>query len=288
MKLSSRELSDLLSGSGEKNGCSVAYVLALEGSATKNPTWGFWESVLDLAVQGAQPSPAITHVELCFAPNANAHDDMHFATYLGAVAGWGASFGGQRDFYLGYNAPQWRAVPIVSAGASNRLRRECETHVGTPYSIAKYVCSLPPIRAFSFLFSDVAKSPAHCAILTARCIRAAMPELKMPHHASWFGPTTLFLELDSESRRTAFHSALVASECAATSIVDDECATHALQTLLNGSDDAIIGLDGDACMLAIRNLTLRSLAPGTDDVGKRLLQKQLAIALLRVSVVRNA
>ena len=69
-------------------------------------------------------------------PAASRGDDMHFATYLGLQAGWGRSFGGQRNFYLGRNAALWRAVPIACSDAASRTRSECAKHESTPYSIA--------------------------------------------------------------------------------------------------------------------------------------------------------
>jgi len=293
MKLSSNELSAILSSRGETDPtegpalCSVAYVLALEGAATPDPQWTFWETALDAVVQGAQPPPSITHIELCLAPNAR-HDEMHFATYIGKKSGWGSSFGGQRSFYLGYNSSSWRAVPLVTRNASTRLRHECANHVGTPYSLAKYMFALPPFRALAFLFSDSAQAPAHCANLSARCINTAVPELKLSHSSNWYGPSTLFLELDSESRRAAFHADLSARDCRVRSIVDAESEARAIDCLLRGSDDAILALAPDACFSAIHRLTIRSLNAGLDDVAKRIVQKQLATTLIRYSVVKNS
>lgn len=267
---------------------NVAYVLALEGASTPNPSWGFWEKALDSIVQGAQPSPSITHIELCMAPNAR-HDDMHFATYLGAKAGWGASFGGQRDFYLGFNASQWRAVPVVAADASARLRIECARHVDTPYSLGKYLCALPPFRAFASLMGEQPMTSAHCGILTARCLKYGLRELGMHHAPSWFGPSSLFLELDSERNRALFHQKLLDSDCTIRATVDDEVETRTMHILLNGSDDEILNnTDDEACTIAIHRLTLRALEPGLDDVARRIVQKQLATALLRFSVCRNS
>lgn len=266
---------------------SVTYVLALEGGPTPDPKWDFWERALDEVVQTMQPAPSITHIELCMAPNAR-HDDMHFATYLGAKANWGASFGGQRDFYLGHNASNWRAIPIVCRDASARLRVECAKHVGTEYSIAKYICAIPPLRALAGLLSDVPQTPAHCAILTARCLKAALPEVGLSHPSSWFGPSTLFLDLDSDAKRATFHQRLVDADPHVRAIAEDESETRAMHTLLHGSDDEILPMDEEACALAIHRLTVRSLEPGLDDVAKRIVQKQLAMALLRYSVVKNA
>ena len=265
---------------------SIAYVLALEGASTPDPKWGFLERTLDGVVQTMQPAPSMTHIELCMAPNTR-RDDMHFATYLGASAGWGASFGGQRAFYLGHNASSWRAVPIVCRDASARLRTECAKHVGTPYSIGKYICALPPIRALAGLLSDVPQTPAHCAILTARCLKAALSEIGIQHASSWFGPSTLFLELDSEPKRMAFHEQLLRSDPTVRAISEDESETRAMHQLLNGSDEDIRALDEEACALALHRITVRSLEPGLDDVARRIVQKQLATALLRYSIVRN-
>ena len=266
---------------------NVAYVLALEGSSTPNPSWGFWEKALDVVVQAAQPAPSITHVEICLGPNAR-HDDMHFATYLGAKAGWGASFGGQRDFYLGFNGPQWRAVPVVAADASARMRVECGRHVHTPYSLGKYLCGIPPLRAFASLLGEQPQTAAHCGILTARVLKYGLKELGIHHAPSWFGPATLFLELDSERNRAVFHQKLVDSDCTVRGTADEEAETRAMHTLLNGSDDEIVNnLDDDACAIAIHRLTVRALEPGMDDVARKITQKQLATALLRYSLCRN-
>ena len=265
---------------------TVAYVMVLEGSAIPNPTWSVWQSALDGVVQTMQPAPAMTHVELCLAPNSR-RDDMHFATYLGSKAGWGSSFGGQRQFYLGHNAPNWRAVPIVCTDASARLRIECAKHVGTPYSLLRYMCALPPMRALAGLLPETAKTPAHCANLTARCLKAALPELKIQHSSNWFGPSTLFLELDSEPRRAAFHESLCGAEPSVRALADDEGETRATHELLNGSDDDIRSLDENKCILALRRLTIRALEPGLDEVARRIVQKQLATGLLRYSIVRS-
>lgn len=265
---------------------NVSYVLALEGSSEPNPKLTVLERLLDGLVKTMQPSPAMTHVELCMAPTHD-HRDMHFATYLGSHAGWGRSMGGQRQFYLGDNAPNWRAIPIVSQDASNRLRQECEKHVDTPYSLLKYVCALPPVRAVAGLIPDAAKTPAHCAILTARCIRAALTDIELSHPSHWFGPSTLFLELDSERFRSMFHKRLADADPVVRSIAEDEDETSAMHALLHGADAQIQELSEEACVIALHRFTVRSLERGLDDVARRITQKQLATALLRYSISRN-
>ena len=265
---------------------SVVYVLALEGSSTPDPAWGFFERVLDGVVQAMQPAPSITHVELLFAPNER-RNDLHFATYLGAKAGWGASFGGQRGFYLGHNASNWKAIPVVARDANRLLRTECGNHVNTPYSIGKYVCAIPPLRALAGLFSDAPLAPAHCATLTARCVRAALPSVGLKRASTWYGPSTLVLELDSEAQRQSFHDELVGGNRFGRPPVDDVDGDLATLRLLHGTDDEIRALGEDACARAIQKLTARALEPGLDDVGRRIVQKQLAVSLLRYSVSRN-
>jgi hypothetical protein len=72
------------------------------------------------------------------------------------------------------------------------------------------------------------------------------------------------------------------------SVVEEETTIRALHVLLNENDDAVAALTTDACERAIRALTLRSVEFGLDEVGRRLVQKQLATALLRFSVVNRS
>ena len=162
---------------------SVVYLLCLEGSTEPDPNWSGAEVFIDKLVQLAQPAPSITHCELVIPP-CEKGDDMHFATYLGAQAGWGRSFSGQRSFYLGRNAALWRAVPIACANAASKLRTECFKHEATPYSIARYVCSAPPLRAFAGMLSDAVGSSAHCATLSARVLKRTLNEVAPVHSSS--------------------------------------------------------------------------------------------------------
>ena len=264
----------------------ISYVIGLEGSDIPNKNFNFWQKLLDDVVQALQPAPSMTHVELCFPPDAGR--DMNFATYLGTSANFGNSMGGKRNFYLGENAPNWRAIPIVSSNASQRMRKECENHVGTPYSIAKYFMALPPFRAFSNMMRDAAQTPAHCAILTARCVRNGLKDVKLEHPSHWYGPSTLCLELDSERNRQLFRTRLADSDARVRAITDDgEDETYATHIFIHGTDAEINNLSESACSLAIHRLTTRSLKQGIDEVAKRIAQKQLATALLRYSIVRN-
>jgi hypothetical protein len=118
-------------------------------------------------------------------------------------------------------------------------------------------------------------------------LKNALPEACIEHPSHWFGPSSLFLELDSERNRTTFHQRMSDCDQHVRSIVEDEDETVAMHKLLNGSDADILSLSEDACVLAIHRFTLRSLQPGMDGVARRIAQKQLATSLLRYSLVRN-
>jgi len=267
---------------------NVSYVLALEGSKHHGKDKTFFERLLDDVVQTVQPSPSIVHVELLFPPTL-AGDEMHFSTYIGNVASWGSSMDGKREFYLGENASMWRAVPVVCKNAAHRLRSECKRHVGTPYSLSKYICALPPFRFFAGVFSESAQSSAHCAILTARCLKSGLlRDFDLEHPSHWFGPSTLFLEVDSLSNRETFSDRFSKSRAEVRALVEEEEEARALETLLRGSDDSIRTLSFESCMMAIDRLTSRALMAEKDDVSKQISQKQLATALLRFSIVRES
>ena len=264
---------------------SVVFLLCLEGSEKPNPSLTAMQQHIDTVVQMLQPAPSIVHVELLMPPDRD-RNDMHFATYLGAKAGFGASFGGQRDFYLGFNASQWRAIPIVVHEAATRLRAEAFKHVDTPYSISKYLCAIPPFRALAGMLSETPGVSAHCAILAARVL-SALDEVQLAHPPSWFGPSTLALEVDRASHRTPFHQRLADATPMCEPTEPTEPESHAMAVLMGGCDTEIRNLDFDECCVGLTRLTRRALSPELDDCARRIAQKQLATALLRFSVARN-
>lgn len=167
----------------------MVYMLAIEGDGPDR-AWRWWERALDAVVQAAQPAPSLTHVEL-FIPPIDEGDDPHFSTYLGKTSGWGSSFGDGTSFYLDPhgNGPAWRAIPVLASDAVGRLRKECEKHLDTPYGSAyrlfNYPFAVPPLRSLAWLVADEPGSPAHCAALTARCLRRALPELELTNSSAW-------------------------------------------------------------------------------------------------------
>jgi hypothetical protein len=264
----------------------AVYLLALEGSSTPDPAWGLAETALDAVVQLFQPSPAISHVEL-FIPKNNSFEDSNFATYIGCQAGWGKSFGGQRNFYLGRNASLWRAVPIAARDASDRVRTEACGHEGTPYSLARYAMAVPPFRAFSGMLPNGVGAPAHCATLSARILQRALQERAPAHASGWYGPSTLFLEMESKANTDNTRQFLENSITSTSSDCSPYEETQALHTLLGGSDQDVAALTDAQATRAVSLLTERALQPGLDATGRRIVQRQLATALLRNSIVRK-
>lgn len=264
---------------------STVFLMCLEPGAKPAPGSTAFERGINAVVEAMQPSPGILHVELCFAPDGSGN--ANFATYLGNCAGWGKSFGNQRSFYLGNNASSWRAVPVVARGASERVRQECGHHISTCYSISRYLTSVPPFRALAGLLPDNVGSPAHCATLSARILKRAVPQIELRHPSAWYSPATLFLELDSESARLAAREELAQTTQAVRARVEEEEEADAMHSLLKGSDDEVAALTTEACSRAVHALATRAIDEGLDETTRRLVQRQLATALLRSAVVRD-
>ena len=271
----------------------TAYVLSLEGDQP-NPKWTWWETALDSIVQSAQPAPAMTHTELLLPPPSGDDAEMHFALYLGKQAHWGSAFGGGKKFYLDPqgNAKSWRAVPIVGQDAVHRLRAECTKHTGTSYGpvhrLFNYPFSVPPGRSLAWMLDDTVGAPAHCASLTARCLRRAMPELGLSRPSAWYGPSTLYLELARESRMVSYKQYL-AEDATVKATVELERAAKSADTLLRGSDDAVVALSHEECQCGVELLTSKTVdaAVDGDPTAERLTQKNLARALLRWSQINR-
>ena len=269
----------------------IVFVLALDTDPDLRGRGWTVETIIDRIVKFAQPSPAVAHVELMFPPimqddnvhmHRNNNTEMHFATYFGARAGFGSAFNNQRDFYLGKNAARWRAVPISLRDASSRLRSECNAHVNTEYTLLRYICSVPPLRSLTTLLSAKPGDLAHCATLTTRCLRRAFPEMKIKHPSAWYGPATLMLELECEVNCARTRKRFEDSDHY-KSVGEDEELSNSMAVLLHGSDDDIHKLSNDNVCNAIFALSYRAVQTGLDIVARRIVQKQLATALLRVS-----
>lgn len=270
----------------------AVYLLMLEGDAP-NPEWTFFEKALDLAVQTVQPSPALTHVEL-FVPPRREGEEPHFGTYLGKEAGWGSDFGDSVDFYLNEarNGPSWRAIPVFAHGAVDRVRAVANDHSKTPYASVyrafNYPFSCPPFRSLAWALNDERGTPAHCASLTARILRRALPEIELPHPSAWFGPSTLYLEL---SRRERVEADQIKLQEAATlrSLPEEEEEVTGADGLVRASDDAVSAMSDAECEAGVRLLTKKVVDAAVlgDPTMQRLAEKQLARGLLRWSLVQR-
>lgn len=187
----------------EKTSNKIAWALFLEpGMEASSAAAG----CLNAAIEAFQPAPSMMHVELLFCGGGG--NLRGFATYLGATANFSETFGNQREFYFGDRSGKWRAVPFtIRDGAA--LEAECYSHVGTPYSLCRYLFSLPPARAIASLLSDAPLAPAHCATLAARLIQKVDGKARLAHASSWYAPSTMFLELSNEANRLAVRTELL-------------------------------------------------------------------------------
>ena len=178
-----------------KKSNEIVFLLALEADAPDTEL-SWWGRALDVVVRTMQPSPALKHVELIVPVSAESvdteirtKDDVHFATYLGENAKWGSKCEGNVVDYYTNHDKSWRAVPVMARDAIALLRTECDKNVGTPYPPAKhlynYPYSVPPLRSRAYTLPDEPMAAAHCAALTARCLRAGLPELNLPRWSAW-------------------------------------------------------------------------------------------------------
>jgi hypothetical protein len=258
----------------------TVYLLGLE-SHEPDPTWSYARHALDGLIRHFQPSPVLTHVELLMVPPTKG-GETHFSTYMGHAAGWGSSFADGSGFYLGrLHINSWRAIPVQGKLLAKSLKRACGYSVKAPYSLTRYAFSIPPGRALAALLSDGPMSPAHCAGLAARLLREASTDVVLPHSSPWYAPSTLFIELSKRSRMEVYAARQQDLEHK-RSIVEEEETSWAVETLLRGSDMAVITQQHH-----ISKQVIAQRAAGYDPVRERILEKQLARALVRFAELGN-
>jgi len=286
-------------------GRRVAYVVGLEADQP-NAEWSVFQRSIDKLVQSFQPSPVMTHVELVMPPSEEGlppgtspdlDPHINFATYLGRKANWGTTFENAEDFYLGKNYDAWRATPVVAWDAPERLREVChEHHVGTNYApgwrLYNYPFSIPPLRSVAWTIDDTAKAPAHCAALTARCLKHAIPETDLPNSSAWYGPSTLFLEMARKSRMRAYMSQLDDEDPRRTAEdikASAEDAAIGENALLRGSDLDVQRLTQLQCHLGTEQLARKGIEATLNDdpTMARMWQKHLGKALMKWAHVRG-
>ena len=280
--------------SEEESVQQVAYLLSLEGDEPQLK-WTWYEKVLDALVQSAQPAPAMTHTELVLPPESGDDDEMHFAIYLGKQAHWGSVFrrrqkvlprsAGQRQ-ELARRAdcgPGRRAPACAPSAPSTRARRTdpCIGSSTTPFRCRRGAawrgCST---TRRGHRRTAPRSRRAACA---ARC-----PSWGLSRPSAWYGPSTLYLELARESRMRSYKQYLTeAATVKAT--VEVERAAKSADTLLRGSDDAVVALSHDECQCGVDLLTSKVVDASIDNdpTAERLMQKNLARALLRWSQINR-
>lgn len=262
----------------------AAYLLFLEPPEEEvNRSHTLSQRLLDCAIQTFQPPPTMMHVEILLPPSQSEEHLLHFATYIGAKSGWQLGHKENVGYYLrGENAGRWRAVPVFASDAVVRIRRECELERGVPYSLARYVSSVYPFRALASALSEERRAPAHCATLTARVLKNALGYgAPVPQSANWYGPASLY------SAASAHAAAVSAAWPIQTP--EPETAKHVEQLLRSPETPETVAAVGDAgCADAVRSLTMRvcSELQGGDSVSNAVAQRQLAMALLRWTVLR--
>ena len=268
--------------------CDVVFALFMEPLEKSDPRWTWGEWLIDVAIRRGQPSPTMIHCELFIPP---VPDDegtrTQFATYYGKTSGWQTDRLDGYGYYLVEHGHNWRAVPIFAQDAAHRLRSEANTEVGVPYSLTRYATSAFPFRAFASLVPTGRRMPAHCATLLSRVLRNALPESAPVHSAAWYGPATLFSEL--QHRAGLYGIATAAEQPASASM--PEHVEAAIDTLLRKpmTYETVASLGDEGCMNAIRALTMRvtdAIVAG-DATTQRITQKQLATALLRWGILRE-
>ena len=250
----------------------VALMVMKANATKKGATMG--EAFIDRTVQFGQPYPAITHVELWVGDRVDEKsEDNHFSTYLGAEKGalWTSGMTDSKKFYS--NAA-WSAVPIFAADAERRVRSVCNLHCGTPYPRAavlwQYPMSTWPLRAFAGMLDDGINAPAHCAALSARVLRSAIPEVAaLPQSSHWYGPSSLYLEVAKPERmEAAFASQRPVVRAQVQDDRDDELAAR----ITLHSDDEVVAMSQSDARQALHALAIQVTRAGSRQGGAEVDQ----------------
>ncbi len=247
----------------------------------------FAEALVDRTVQFGQPYPAITHCEMWVGERAgHPEDDNHFSTYLGAKKGamWTSGLADSRRFY-GCSNPMdeeptrrierssWSAIPIFAVDGSQRLRRECNLHSGTPYPpsflLWQYPMSVWPLRAFSGLVDDSINAPAHCAALSARILRSTFLDIGLAHPSHWYGPSSLYLELAMPLR---MEKTLARERPVVMSQAEEEELDELADVLVQHSDDDVATMRPADAHKALHQLAIHVLRAGSRVDGNEVDQ----------------
>lgn len=233
-----------------------AYAIFLD--ATRLPSSApLLERIIDYGIRKLTPRPAVAHVELLLPPAVGATDTrVQFATYLDAAgADWQYTYtrGEGKGYYLWTQNIRWRAMPIFATDVVARARDAAEASRHAPYSLSMYLTSIPPLRAFTPLCGDESKHKGHCAVITARVLKAAGVK-SMSYPSAWYSPSTLHATLchGFSKRISHYYDRRLACE-------NNANAARVCDTLLRSplSSELVAELGDEQCMDAVRLLTKR-------------------------------
>lgn len=263
----------------------LVYVVALDDSVQPDPLWSTLHVGIDAIVKKLQPSPVKVHCELWIPPTTKT-DCCHYSTYLGSSgANYTNTWRDDENYAYYIDGPQcghWHAIPVYGGrGFSKTVRAMADTAVHTPYSLARYACSGPPLRALSFVLPNRVSSPAHCATLCARLVDRSLPQhLGLNHWPAYYGPSTLYSELADQSRARRTISAWPKDRGRLR-----PAHANTLAVLLRGRVADVVGLTDAQCSAATAALAervTRGRAVGNDTLD---MERELAVALFRWSQV---
>ena len=256
-----------------------------------NKDAGAVSTFIDAAVQTfGQPNPAMTHCEPWMLEQ-KPTDDNHFGQYLGQKSNdklTGALYTSDLPASRAFYQQKWAAVPVFAVDSAQKMRTECDQHVGTPYPsiwrLFDYPWSVWPLRSLAWMVkSDQVGQPAHCAALSARILRRAIPK-NLWHSSFWYGPASLYLEL---SRPSEMKRALELQRPAAVvrSHVDVEAETKLLAILIEGSDEDVAAMSAIDSKRAVTVAAINVLIAGAEDTVDQTdfldVQKKYATAMVR-------
>lgn len=263
----------------------VIFLLGLEPSVP-NADWSTSETILDSLVKAFQPAPIFTHVEL-FLPPSSKESEVTFATYLGKHAGWGSSFSDSPKFYIG-GTHSWRAIPVRAKSIASTARLACASEEGAPYSLMRYLTSVPPGRALAAILPNTPRSPGHCATISTRVLQRS--GVHFPQSPAWYSPSTLYIEL-SKPTRTKRYARDDNDQHHVRSLVETERIAQSVEAILRGSDDRVRCLTLEDCKIAVDHLQKQVIAQRAleipDPVREAALERNLAKALLRWGQVQT-
>ena len=201
-----------------------------------------------------------------------------FSTYGGIGAGWDSQFSHQDmvAYYLqGPYSGCWRAFPIATTKTeASTFAKNCKACESAPYSLSRYVCSVPPFRNLTRFLNDDCKAPAHCAGLAARILSRTFGFLK--HAPPYYHPTSLY----EECRDVSLAMRLAARVKGDADVIATEL-DKVENTLLFGTLSSVAGVDATEASKVFSQASSSLLKARAGGQETDALEAALATMLLR-------